>query len=318
MTNPEEAERMFEQLLKEAAKPESAGVDLPSQLILPQPGFCMKTVRVPEGTNPWVHSGGWPEGAEKVFLNICYSEKLPDPPDISEEKLVEILQVTEDAEGAEGFRVPMSLGEPHAELDKSGKGCTVYDIVISQGFMKKIKEKEIFMSFFMTVALEGIEDKYKINLSRDCKQLKNKKFMGTLPEQNVRTKKKPQIQEVRQLMEELKLKDGKKQIDEVQKIKEISDEKKSTSTEPKFVIFKDPPEGNAKFLVVEIQLPGIISAKSLLLDVNEDTLLLTTRSDLYHLHIKYLPFDVIPEETLAQFNKQNRCLTVTMTVNDMT
>ena len=171
MTNPEEAERMFEQLLKEAAKPESAGVDLPSQLIMPQPGFCMKTVRIPEGTNPWVHSGGWPEGAEKVFLNICYSEKLPDPPDISEEKLVEILQVTgkperfskdplnvhvwrlgqrllmtiftlhsstlilyhsqhpllhfsisEDAEGAEGFRVPMSLGEPHAELDKSGKG----------------------------------------------------------------------------------------------------------------------------------------------------------------------------------------------------
>ena len=97
-----------------------------------------------------------------------------------------------------------------------------------------------------------------------------------------------------------------------------TDEKKSTSTEPKFVIFKDPPEGNAKFLVVEIQLPGIISAKSLLLDVNEDTLLLTTRSDLYHLHIKYLPFDVIPEETLAQFNKQNQCLTVTMTVNDMT
>ena len=87
----------------------------------------------------------------------------------------------------------MSLGEPHAELDKSGKGryfgyvdehqmiervlfagfprqsvtttmlgfsicsltsgCTVYDIVISQGFMKKIKEKEIFMSFFMTVCV---------------------------------------------------------------------------------------------------------------------------------------------------------------------
>ena len=75
---------------------------------------------------------------------------------------------------------------------------------------------------YMQVALEGIEDKYKINLSRDCKLLKNKKFMGTLPEQNVRTSKKPQIQEVRQLMEELKLKDGKKQIDEVQKIKEIS------------------------------------------------------------------------------------------------
>ena len=49
----------------------------------------------------------------------------------------------------------MSLGEPRAELDKSGKGCTVYDVVISQGFMKKIQEKEIFMSFFMTVTTLG-------------------------------------------------------------------------------------------------------------------------------------------------------------------
>ena len=45
--------------------------------------------------------------------------------------------------------------------------------------------------------------------------------MGALPEQNVRTSKRPQIQEVRQMMEELKLKDGQKQIEEVQKIKEI-------------------------------------------------------------------------------------------------
>ena len=71
------------------------------------------------------------------------------------------------------------------------------------------------------VALEGLEDKYKINLSRDCKLLKNKKFMGTLPEHNVRTKSKPQIQEVRKLMEELKVKDGTKQMPEFQKIQEV-------------------------------------------------------------------------------------------------
>ena len=82
------------------------------------------------------------------------------------------------------------------------------------------------------------------------------------------------------------------------------------------MIFKDPPNENPSHLVVEIQLPGIISAKSLQLDVNEDTLLLTTRSDLYQLHIKYLPYDVVPEETLAQFNKQNCCLTVTLTVSN--
>ena len=35
---------------------------------------------------------------------------------------IHLFCISEDAEGAEGFRVPMSLGEPHAELDKSGIG----------------------------------------------------------------------------------------------------------------------------------------------------------------------------------------------------
>ena len=94
MAKTNEAEKMFEQLLAEAAKPDSAGVELPSQLISPQAGFCMKTAKIPEGDNPWSNSKGWPPGAEKVFLNICFSEKLPDPPDITEEKLVELIQVT--------------------------------------------------------------------------------------------------------------------------------------------------------------------------------------------------------------------------------
>ena len=45
---------------------------------------------------------------------------------------------TEDAEGAEGFRVPMSLGEPHAELDKSGKGLDVS----LQGLQLRMPQKE--------------------------------------------------------------------------------------------------------------------------------------------------------------------------------
>lgn len=312
---PEEAEKLFQKLLNEAAKPESAGVDLPSELILPQPGFCMKTVAVKDGENPYSQTG-WPQGAKKIFINVCYSSKLPDPPDITEDKLVELLQVSEEAAGAEGFRVPMSLGEPHAELDKSGKGCTVYDVVISHGFYKKIKEKEIFMSFFMTIALEGIEDKYKVNLSRDCKMLKNKKFMGTLPEHNIRTKSKPQIQEIQNMIKELELKEGGKQVKEMQKIQPIDDPSLLKAKEPKYVIFKDPATGYPDFLVVEVQLPGVISAKSLQLDLNEDTLLLTTRSNLWRLHIQYLPFDVDPdsEETVAQFNKENQSLTVTLPV----
>ena len=55
---------------------------------------------------------------EKVFINVCTSETMPAPKDISEEELAEIL----NSEDAMKYRVPLSLGEPHAEVDKSGKG----------------------------------------------------------------------------------------------------------------------------------------------------------------------------------------------------
>lgn len=64
----------------------------------PRPGFCIKT-----------HSA---EG--KVFINICHSPSIPAPVDMTEDELLQILE-----EDQAGFRIPMSLGEPHAELDAS-------------------------------------------------------------------------------------------------------------------------------------------------------------------------------------------------------
>lgn len=64
-------------------------------------GMCVKTVSEP--------------GKQKVFVNICQSNSVPLPPELSREELVELLQ----SEDPSGFRVPMSLGEPHAEVDNS-------------------------------------------------------------------------------------------------------------------------------------------------------------------------------------------------------
>lgn len=71
-----------------------------------------------------------------------------------------------DSEDPFSFRVPMSLGEPHAEIDKSGNGCTVYDIVVNTKFLDKMKDSEVFKAFFLTVSMEGIEDKFKTNIDR--------------------------------------------------------------------------------------------------------------------------------------------------------
>lgn len=62
------------------------------------PGFCVKT-NSSEG---------------KVFINICHSPSIPPPADMTEDQLLQMLE-----EDQAGFRIPMSLGEPHAELDAS-------------------------------------------------------------------------------------------------------------------------------------------------------------------------------------------------------
>ena len=62
------------------------------------PGFCIKT-NSSEG---------------KVFINICHSPSIPPPADVTEDELLQMLE-----EDQAGFRIPMSLGEPHAELDAS-------------------------------------------------------------------------------------------------------------------------------------------------------------------------------------------------------
>ena len=50
----------------------------------------------------------------KIFLFIF---QLPAPKDISDEELLKLLE-EEDEEEQLSFRIPMSLGDPHAEVDK--------------------------------------------------------------------------------------------------------------------------------------------------------------------------------------------------------
>ena len=132
------------------------------------------------------------EKGTKTFLNICTADHIPAPKDITDEELVELL----DSVDPSRYRVPMSLGEPHVEVDKAGNGCTAYDIVIHESFCAKICSNNLFMGFFMSVVTEGLENKYDVKLSCDWVRLKNKKFMGTIQTQHIRSESKPWIMEV--------------------------------------------------------------------------------------------------------------------------
>ncbi|KAK2192838.1 hypothetical protein NP493_21g01000 [Ridgeia piscesae] len=267
-------------LLQSGGKSETDNVpQKPFHQVVPKPGYCLKTKT---------------DKNEKVFINICTNETLPTPKDITDEELLKLLE----AEDASGFRIPMSLGEAHAEIDKSGNGCTAYDVVISPEFYTRTENSQVLLGFFLTVVLEGIEYKYNLTLDRDWRILKNRKFVGSLPEQNVRTQSKPWIMEMG---------DGGIQPTKPSLISEVEDTQpeRPRAPEPVYSIVQEPPKGHPEFLVAEIQLPKVKMAATLTLDIGEDRILLETRSNVYQLDI-FLPYNLVQEECGAQFNRKTK------------
>ena len=88
-------------LLEEPKKLKNVSLD--SVEFVPKPGHVLKLRNKNE---------------EKVFINICTSEKVPAAKDISDEELVKVLESVDPTQ----YRVPMSLGEPHVEVDNRGQG----------------------------------------------------------------------------------------------------------------------------------------------------------------------------------------------------
>ncbi|XP_078348783.1 PIH1 domain-containing protein 1-like isoform X2 [Oculina patagonica] len=270
-------------LLEETKKLENVAPDTIE--FVPKPGFVMKLRNSKE---------------EKVFINVCTSEKVPAAKEVSEEELAKILHSVDPTQ----YRVPMSLGEPHVELDNRGEGCTAYDIVINPTFYNKIQNSELFKSFFLTLVFEGLESKYDIELERNWTVLKNKKCMGVLQPHFIRSKSKPVIMEMED-EDKSSTREAHKKIEEV--------DSKSVIATPQYHIIREPPDGRPEFLVIEINLPGIKSTKDTTLDVGEDRLVLSVNPDKYHLDLN-LPFDVDNEICGAQFNRKTKILTLTLPV----
>ncbi|XP_026064533.1 PIH1 domain-containing protein 1-like [Carassius auratus] len=116
-------------------------------------------------------------------------------------------------------------------------------------------------------------------MSLDVKILKNRKFMGSIVEQNVHTKSKSFIQEI--------------------------------NSNPEFSLLVESLCGNAEHLFKEILLRGVTSSRSLVLDLGEDRLVLIAQPSLLHLDI-FFPLFTDQVNSFAQFNTNTQMLTVTM------
>lgn len=266
-TNPEQAKELDESLKGLQEK------------VLPTPGCCLKTKNL--------------ENNEKVFINVCTSSSVPAPRDITERELQQLVESIEDSDAIVDYRVPMSIGEAHAELDKQDKGCSVYDVIINPAYLEKIRGSGVFLGFFMSIVIEGIFNKHSIELDRNWILLKRKTFAGSLQEQYMRTKRL---------------------------IQEMPGTTTSVSTpgaeKPKFTIQKEPPSGHPQYLIAEVNLSKISRAKAISLDVGEDRIVLTAKPYLYELDI-FLPYKLVQAECGSQFNVKTKVLTVTMPVQPL-
>lgn len=141
-------------------------------------GFCVKAHQL---TNN-----------EKFFVNVCHSDSIPMPEDISVQQLTEILQ----SETPSHYKVPMSITELRTTPDKSGKDSMVCDVAIHPAFFHKIEMSMPFRDFLMTIVFEALDSKYKVKINRDTWMiLKNRKCMGSLIKHRI------QNRDVRQVIE---------------------------------------------------------------------------------------------------------------------
>ena len=149
------------------------------------PFFCIKTKHLR------------PDGG-KVFLNICGAHAVPSPPEITDDELKERVEEAEEQNLTVAYRVPISLGPPRLEKDNKKTDCQVFDIVVNQTYLSKVEEQgeKYQIGFMVSVAIQGIEDKYQLDLDRNWLMLKNRKAMGKPTTQRIRKKSaNPKLEE---------------------------------------------------------------------------------------------------------------------------
>lgn len=271
---------------------------------------------------------------EKCFINICISDGIPAPEDISPEQLTEIL----GSETPSNYKIPMSITELRLTPDKSGNEAIVCDVAIHPQLFGKVEALVIFRDFLITIIFEALDTKYGIQINRDTWLiLKNRKCMGTLVTHRVQYRDVQKVYASYQnptkaqktLINELKSDDAggdghrKKLITEIgtgaskssSKIKEIQKSVMSSSLErskdsvinntrkPEYALFKGVCNvGKTASMFAEFLLPEVMKLDEITLDLGCDRIVLEARRAGY-LFDSFFPVDVDIDSASAKFDE---------------
>ena len=167
--NPAEYELLVKDLQEKAAAEGKgpAAAQNQGEQVTPLPGFVAKTRSA-------THKG------RKVFINVCQSDHVDKPAPV---------EGADDSEEVQ-MRIPMSLGPPREDLDKSGEVCTVYDVVFNPEAVEMALREEEMRQFMMNIAVYQIQQKCKDEVSTDMTFPKVKgNYKGIAPMPQIMRKK---------------------------------------------------------------------------------------------------------------------------------
>lgn len=282
-------------------------------------GFCVKAHRLSNN--------------EKCFINICLTDGIPAPEDISVDQLTEILS----SETPSNYKVPMSITELRLTPDKSGKDAVVCDVAIHPQFFRKVEALVIFRDFLITIIFEALDSKYNIQINRDTWIiLKNRKCIGTLVKHRVQNRDVQKVYESYQnptkdhktLINEFKSDDidnqrknliaeidprTSKAITKSKGLSTVSNATKrpvislsksvqvSTVRKPDFRLFKTT-SNDKSCAIAEFFLPEVMAQDEISLDLGQDRLILEARRAGY-LFDSFFPFDVDVGQANTSFDR---------------
>ncbi|XP_032666211.1 PIH1 domain-containing protein 1-like isoform X2 [Odontomachus brunneus] len=222
-------------------------------LVQPAPGICVKTKTT---------------SGEKVFVNICTSDKIQAPEDISEDKLFNLLNHEQS-----DYTIPVNLGAEgeRMEMDKSNVPCATFDVMINTTYFKKCQEKEHFMAFTILAILSGLSEKSGKEIN--CENfviLKNRTVMGKLQQQYIQ----------KRWLQDIKKPEEKKPLIEIipQVKKPVSKEvclQDSTQVDTGYMILKQPLEDPVESLIALFDMPKTVSIDDVVVLVNSDRINVT-------------------------------------------
>ncbi|KAK3821027.1 MAG: pre-RNA processing PIH1/Nop17-domain-containing protein [Benniella sp.] len=168
----------------------------PMTEITPIPGFVLQTQTTKESNKvPMIKDAQqttvvFPKDTA-VFINICHSDQMPKPPPASE---AEIRKAVNAEEGAT-YQVPFQLSPPREYHDSVSRRYLVLDACIHTEPFKRTEKDFDYKLYIMELAMEWVEEKCRIELSREF-QLPDIKSKDELKKRPVILPKPPAIQEM--------------------------------------------------------------------------------------------------------------------------